>query len=176
MNILRGLVFIDKVKTLIKNFEESTREEIGIAILAYEEFISKGLKVSDKDLEKLTEIFGYYDEELSDDYPSLVNEALQDCDILITNYFSDEKFTDKDGYKINLNYAGNDNSSTSFEVEIVDNKTGILENRLNYNVNDSFTNSDFGKDSFNTIYNACEEVKKQIEKTDIKSILNTYKM
>ena len=62
------MVFIDKFRDIIKLFENSSRREIGISLLAYEEFISKGLKVNDEDLEKLTEVFDYYDEELSDDY------------------------------------------------------------------------------------------------------------
>ena len=66
--------------------------------------------------------------------------------------------------------------ATLDNVEIVDKKTGVLESDINYNVKDEFINSDYGKDSFNTVYNAWEEVHKQMNKTDIKSITDTYKV
>lgn len=169
------MVFIYKSKDLIKIFENSTREDIGIALLAYEEFLCKGLKVSSKDLEKLTKAFNYYDEKLSDDYPSLTNEALQDCDNLIVNYFSDNNNIKKDDYKFNMNFADVYKDSTSIDVEVVD-KFGRTETELKFNVKDSSTNSNYSKDSFNTIYRACEKIQDQLEKADIKSILNTYKL
>ena len=170
------MVFIDKFRDIIKLFENSSRREIGISLLAYEEFISKGLKVNDEDLEKLTEVFDYYDEELSDDYPSLTNEVLQNSDNLICDYLKDNNTIEKDGYKIDINLAGRSENGTSFNIEITDKQTGILEDELNYNVKDKFINSDYGKDSFNTIFNAYKEVQKQIEKTDLKSMLNNYKI
>lgn len=170
------MVFIDKFRDIIKLFENSSRREIGISLLAYEEFISKGLKVNDEDLEKLTEVFDYYDEELSDDYPSLTNEVLQNSDNLICDYLKDNNTIEKDGYKIDINLAGRSENGTSFNVEITDKQTGILEDEINYNVKDKFINSDYGKDSFNTIFNAYKEVQKQIEKTDLKSMLNNYKI
>ena len=170
------MVFIDRIKDVIKIFEECSREEIGISLLAYEEFICKGLKVSDKDLERLTNIFEYYDEELSDDFPSLTNEALQNSDVLICDCLNDTNKLEKDGYEINIHWNGRSDNATSFDVEIVDKKTGVLESDINYNVKDEFINSDYGKDSFNTVYNAWEEVHKQMKKTDIKSITNTYKV
>lgn len=170
------MVFIDKFRDIIKLFENSSRREIGISLLAYEEFISKGLKVNDEDLEKLTEVFDYYDEELSDDYPSLTNEVLQNSDNLICDYLKDNNTIEKDGYKIDINLAGRSENGTSFNIEITDKQTGILEDEINYNVKDKFINSDYGKDSFNTIFNAYKEVQKQIEKTDLKSMLNNYKI
>lgn len=170
------MVFIDKFRDIIKLFENSSRREIGISLLAYEEFISKGLKVNDEDLEKLTEVFDYYDEELSDDYPSLTNEVLQNSDNLICDYLKDNNTIEKDGYKIDINLAGRSENGTFFNVEITDKQTGILEDEINYNVKDKFINSDYGKDSFNTIFNAYKEVQKQIEKTDLKSMLNNYKI
>ena len=170
------MVFIDKFRDIIKLFENSSRREIGISLLAYEEFISKGLKVNDEDLEKLTEVFDYYDEELSDDYPSLTNEVLQNSDNLICDYLKDNNTIEKDGYKIDINLAGRSENGTSFNIEITDKQTGILEDELNYNVKDKFINSDYGKDSFNTIFNAYKELHKQIEKADLKSKLNNYKI
>lgn len=169
------MVFIYKSKDLINIFENSTREDIGIALLAYEEFLCKGLKVSSKDLEKLTEIFNYYDENFSDDYPSLTNESLQNSENLIVNYFSDNNNIIKDDYKFKMNLADIYNGTTEINVEVVD-KFGRRETELNFKVSDSSTKSDYGKDSFNTIYKACEKVQDQLKKTDIKSILNTYRL
>lgn len=169
------MVFIYKSKDLINIFENSTREDIGIALLAYEEFLSKGLKVSSKDLERLTKIFNYYDENFSDDYPSLTNESLQHCDNLIVNYFSDNNNIIKDDYKFKMNFADVYSDSTAIDVDVVD-KFGRLETTLDYKVKHSSTNSNYDKDSFNTIYNACEKVQDQLKKTDIKSILNTYRL
>lgn len=170
------MVFIDKFRDIIKLFENSSRREIGISLLAYEEFISKGLKVNDDDLEKLTEVFDYYDEELSDDYPSLTNVVLQNSDILICNYLNTNNTIEKDGYEIEINLAGRSENGTSFNVEITDKQTGSFEDEINYNIKDKFINSDYGKDSFNTIFKAYKEVQKQIEKTDLKSMLNNYKI
>ena len=170
------MVFIDKFRDIIKLFENSSRREIGISLLAYEEFISKGLKVNDEDLEKLTEVFDYYDEEFSDNYPSLTNVVLQNSDILICNYLNTNNTIEKDGYEIEINLAGRSENGTSFNVEITDKQTGSFEDEINYNVKDKFINSDYGKDSFNTIFNAYKEVQKQIEKTDLKSMLNNYKI
>ena len=170
------MVFIDKVRDIIKLFENSSRREIGISLLAYEEFISKGLKVNDEDLEKLTEVFDYYDEEFSDNYPSLTNVVLQNSDILICNYLNTNNTIEKDGYEIEINLAGRSENGTSFNVEITDKQTGSFEDEINYNVKDKFINSDYGKDSFNTIFKAYKEVQKQIEKTDLKSMLNNYKI
>ena len=170
------MVFIDKFRDIIKLFENSSRREIGISLLAYEEFISKGLKVNDEDLEKLTEVFDYYDEEFSDNYPSLTNVVLQNSDILICNYLNTNNTIEKDGYEIEINLAGRSENGTSFNVEITDKQTGSFEDEINYNVKDKFINSDYGKDSFNTIFKAYEEVQKQIEKTDLKSMLNNYKI
>lgn len=170
------MVFIDRFRDIINIFENSSRREIGISLLAYEEFICKGLKVSNEDLEKLTEVFDYYDEELSDDYPSLTNEVLQNSDNLICDYLKDNNIIEKDGYKIDINLAGRSENCTSFNVEITDKQTGVLENEINYNVDDNFINSDYGKDSFNTVYKAWKEVQKQIDKTDLKSMLNNYKI
>ena len=174
------MVFIDKFRDIIKLFENSSRREIGISLLAYEEFISKGLKVNDEDLEKLTEVFDYYDEEFSDNYPSLTNVVLQNSDILICNYLNNNntkgylKYTLSEEIEINL--AGRSENGTSFNVEITDKQTGSFEDEINYNVKDKFINSDYGKDSFNTIFKAYKEVQKQIEKTDLKSMLNNYKI
>ena len=170
------MVFIDKVRDIIKLFENSSRREIGISLLAYEEFISKGLKVNDEDLEKLTEVFDYYDEGFSDNYPSLTNVVLQNSDILICNYLNTNNTIEKDGYEIEINLAGRSENGTSFNVEITDKQTGSFEDEINYNIKDKFINSDYGKDSFNTIFKAYKEVQKQIEKTDLKSMLNNYKI
>ena len=170
------MVFIDKFRDIIKLFENSSRREIGISLLAYEEFISKGLKVNDEDLEKLTEVFDYYDEGFSDNYPSLTNVVLQNSDILICNYLNTNNTIEKDGYEIEINLAGRSENGTSFNVEITDKQTGSFEDEINYNIKDKFINSDYGKDSFNTIFKAYKEVQKQIEKTDLKSMLNNYKI
>lgn len=169
------MVFIDKVKNIIKLFEDSSRRDIGISLLAYEQFTSKGLKISDKDLERLTKIFDYYDKELSDDFPSLTNEVLQNVDTLINNFFNDTKNIIKDEYKITANLSYWNNDTTNFDVEISD-KTGYLYSNFKCSIDDKTTNSNYYKDSFNTIYNACEEVNKKINELDIKSILDTFRL
>ncbi len=169
------MVFIDKINDIIKIFEDSSRRDIGISLLAYEEFICKGLKVSDKDLQRLTEIFDYYDEELSDDFPSLTNEVLQNVDTLISDFFKDEKEIIKDDYTIKASLSCWENNKTNFDIEVLD-KTGYLYGSFRSSIDDKTTNSDFYKDSFNTIYNACEEINKKMKETDIKSILDTFKL
>ena len=57
--MFKGVGFINKTKEILKLFEQCSRAEIGISLLAYEEFICKGLKLNDKDLERLTKIFNY---------------------------------------------------------------------------------------------------------------------
>lgn len=170
-DIFRGLAFIDNIKEIIKLFEKSTREEIGISLLAYEEFICKGNKITGKDLKKLEKVFKWYDEYCSDDCPSLTNRVLQDCDTLICNANEFEK----DGYKFTFDYCRN-NSSTSFVVEVREKKTGIIEDELHYEVKDSSINSSYGKDSFNTMYNACEKIKSHIQEKDLNEILRSYKI
>lgn len=165
------MVFIDKVKEIVKSFEESTRKDIGIALLAYEEFISKGLKTTDKDLDRLEKIFNYYDETCSNDYPSLTNEVLQDCNTLICNANDFEK----DGYKFHFDYLRKD-TSTSFVIEVSDSKTGFLESELRYEVVDNSINSNYGKDSFNTMNKACEKVKLHIQNMNIDEIVKSYKL
>ena len=112
------MVFIDKVKEIIKIFEDSSRQEIGISLFAYEEFICKGIKVSDKDLERLTKIFDYYNEEFSDGYPSLTNEVLQNVDILINDYFKDNDPVINDNYKITANLTGRYKNESYFDIEV----------------------------------------------------------
>ena len=169
------MVFIYKVKDIIKIFEECSRKDIGISLLAYEEFISKGLKVSDKDIERLTKVFDYYDDKLSNDYPSLTNESLQECDNLICDYFNETDTIIKDGYKININFSGRYKDTSCFDIEVAD-STGYLVSNFKSTVNDKNIKSDYGKDSFNTIYNACEEVRKEIIKTDIKNMIDSFKL
>lgn len=169
------MVFIDRIKDIIKIFEDCSREEIGISLFAYEEFICKGLKVSDKDLERLTEIFNYYDEIYSDDYPSLTNEILQDCDKLIGEYFFDTDTIRKDDLNLSINYSGRYYDDSIFNVEAYD-KTGYPQGEFKFSISDKTTNSNYGKDSFNTTYNACKEVKNELKKRDIKSILDTFKL
>lgn len=168
------MVFIDRIKDIIKIFEECSREEIGISLFAYEKFICKGLKVSDKDLEKLTEIFNYYDDEFSDDYPSLTNEILQDSDRLISNYFKDNNKIIKDDYNIDINLSERYDDTSYFDVRVKD-KFGYPESELRFSVDDKNIKSDYGKDSFNTTYKACEKVYKEIKNMDIKSMINTFK-
>lgn len=169
------MVFINKLKDIIKLFEESSREEIGIALFAYEQFICKGLKVKNKDIERLTEIFEYYDDRLSDDYPSLTNEALQESDKLISDYFTDNFKIKNDSHIINFNLSGRYMDTSYFDVEIKD-KSGYPICDLKLNIKDSQTNSNYDKDSFNTTYNACKEIYKQMKTKDIKSMIDTFKL
>jgi len=168
------LVFIDKIKDIIKIFEECSREEIGISLLAYEEFLCKGLKVSDKDLKRLTEIFNYYDNTYSDDYPSLTNEILQDSDMLISDYFRDNNKIIKDNHNIDIKLSGRHDNTSYFNVKVKD-KFGYPESELKFSVEDKNIKSDYGKNSFNTTYKACEKVYKEIKNMDIKSMTNTFK-
>ena len=168
-----GLVFINKTKDIIKLFEESTREEIGIALFAYEQFICKGLKVKNKDIERLTEIFEYYDEKLSDDYPSLTNEALQETEQLINDYFFSDSLK-RDNHIINIKLDGRFRKDTHFKVNMFD-KFGYPEYEFGVAINDNRIKSNYNKDSFNTTYNACKEVYNLMKTSDIKSITDTFK-
>lgn len=168
------MVFIDKIKDIIKIFEECSREEIGISLLTYEEFLCKGLKVSDKDLKRLTEIFNYYDNEFGDDYPSLTNEILQNSDRLISDYFKDSNKIIKDNHNIDINLSGRYENTSYFDVKVKD-TFGYPESELKFSVEDKNIKSDYGKDSFNTTYKACEKVYKEIKNMDIKSMMNTFK-
>ncbi len=165
------MTFIDKIKEIIKLFESSTREEIGISLLAYEEFICKNNKVTDEDLKKLEKVFKWYDKHWSDDYPSLANKILQDSSMLICNANTFEK----DGHNFKFDYVRND-FSTSFAIEVSDKSTGIIEDELHYEVKDSSINSCYDENSFNTMYNACEKVKNHIQEKNINEILRSYKI
>lgn len=92
---------IDKIKKIIKLFENSTRKDIGISLLAYEEYISKGIKITDDDLDKLSSVFDYYNKYYSDDYPNLINDPLQNINDLICECYGN---FDKDGYNFKINY------------------------------------------------------------------------
>lgn len=168
------MVFINRIKDIIKIFEECSREEIGISLFAYEEFLCKGLKVSDKDLKRLTEIFNYYDEVYSDDYPSLTNEILQESDKLIGEYFFDTNRIKKDNLNLQINYSGRYYDTSLFNVEAYD-STGYPQGEFRFSVSDKTTKSNSGKDSFNATYNACKEVQNELKKRDIKSMLNTFR-
>lgn len=169
------MVFIYKAKDIIKIFNDSSFREIGISLLAYEQFICKGLKVSDKDLERLTKIFDYYDNNLSNDYPSLTNEVLQSCDTLINDYFKDTYKIIKDDYKIDTNLTGRYKDTSYYDIEILD-KTGYLVNNFKLTISDERTKSNYDKDSFNATYNACKEVNKEMKNKDIESLVNTFKL
>lgn len=168
------MVFINKTKEIIKLFEESTREEIGIALFAYEQFISKGLKVKNKDLERLTKVFEFYDDRLSDDYPSLTNGALQESEQLINDYFFSNSIK-RDNHIINIESNYRDKNISHFKANIND-KFGYPECEFRVAINDNQTNSNYDKDSFNATYNACKEVYNLMEKKDIKSITDTFKL
>lgn len=143
--------------------------------MAYEQFICKGLKVNNKDLQRLTEIFDYYDKKLSDDFPSLTNEALQDCETLIGDYFKDTKRIDIGNYNIQINLLGWIKDTSYFDVNVYD-KTGYQESNYKTTVNDKQINSNYNIDSFNTIYNACEKVYDEAKEQYIESIINTFKL
>lgn len=167
------MAFINKVKEIIKLFEESTREEIGISLLAYEEFICKGLKISDSKLKKLSDIFNYYDEHYSDEYPSLTNESLQNINDLICGYYSN---FEKDGYNFKITYEDRTSDGTLLNVSVRENHSLILVDELQYTVTDKRINCEYDKDPFNTMIRACQEVQKEIKKTNIEDILKSYKL
>ena len=170
------MVFIDNIKELIKVFENSTREEIGVALLSFENYISYGREVQNGDIKKLTEVYKWYDQNCSDNYPSLTNEVLEYPEIIICNM---ESGFVKDGYKIDINFGGRSftDDSTSFDIDITDNKTGVLNINTQIEIKDSEINSNYDDDSFNTIYKAVKEVKKQIQNNSIeKYINNNYKI
>ena len=167
------MVFIDRIKDIVKLFEDSSREDIGIALLAYEEFICRDLKVTDKDISKLKEVFNYYDEKLSDDFPSLTNEALQDIDKLICDCFG--RF-EKDGYNIKITYdKRNPDKSLTFDVSVIEKDTGNYVDEINYTISDKYINSDYSKDPFNTTIKACQEVKNKIKNANMEEILKSFK-
>lgn len=82
---------------------------------------------------------------------------------------------EKDGYKFSFDYCRN-SSSTSFVVEVKEKETGIIEDELHYEIKDSSINSCYGKDSFNTMYNACEKIKSHIQEKNLNEILRSYKI
>ena len=61
-------------------------------------------------------------------------------------------------------------------MAVLDDRTGVLYNEMRFNVKHSSTHSDYGKDSFNTIYNACEKITEKLNKTEIDKFLGTYKL
>lgn len=143
--------------------------------MAYEQFICKGLKVNNKDLQRLTEIFDYYDTKLSDDFPSLTNEVLQDCETLIGDYFKDTKRIDIGNYNIQINLLGWIKDTSYFDVNVYD-KTGYQESNYKTTVDDKQINSNYNIDSFNTIYNACKKVYDEVKEQYIESIINAFKL
>ena len=157
-----GVGFLDKIKEIIEIFKESSRDEIGISLLAYEQFICKGLKLTDKDTKKLSDVFDFYNQKMSEDFPSLVNEALQNMDTLICNYFSG---FEKDRYKFRISYVG-----------IIEKDTGVFVDEITYTITDKFIGCNYDKDSFNTTFKACQEIRKQTEKNDIEKLLKTFKL
>ncbi len=165
------MVFIDKVKEIIKLFEESTREEIGISLLAYEEFICKNDKVTNKDLKRLQNVFEYYDENYSDDFPSLTNKVLQDSDLLICETLA---FT-KEDCKFQFEHSRNGNSTT-LNVSVKDKTNGFPLDELHYKVMDNSLNDRHSENYFNTIYSACEKVKNHIKENNLNEILKSHKI
>lgn len=168
-----GVGFLNKIKEIIEIFKESSRDEIGTALLAYEQFICKDLSLTDKDLKKLSDVFDYYDEKMSDDYPSLLNEALQNIDTLICYYFSD---FEKDMYKFTITYLQRDSEETLFDVRMIEKDTGNFIDEVTYAINDKFIDCNYDEDSFNTTFKACQEIRKQIEKKDIEKLLKSFKL
>lgn len=166
------MVFIDKIKDIVKLFENSSREEIGIALLAYEEFICKDLKVTDEDLSNLTEVFNYYDKRLSDEFPSLTNEALQNSNDLICNCFG--RF-EKDGYNIRITYDKRTSDSTCFDVSIIEKDTGNYVDEIDYTISDKYINCDYYKNPFNTTVKACQEVKNKVKNISMEELLKSFK-
>lgn len=166
------MVFIDKIKDIVKLFENSSREEIGIALLAYEEFICKDLKVTNKDLSNLAKVFNYYDSRLSYDYPSLTNEALQNTNDLICNCFG--RF-EKDGYNIKITYGNRNHDSTSLNVGVIEKDTGNYVDEIYYTISDKYINCDYSKNPFNTTIKACQEVKNKVKNINMEELLKSFK-
>lgn len=165
--IFRGLVFIYKAKDLIKIFESSTRKEIGIALLAFEKFICKGEQVNNKDIQRITNLFDYYDEYLSDSFPSLTNEVLQDHESLIIDYFNHNKIH-KEDYSLCIDSIQDFDDKASINVNIVDN-TGKTETELIY-----FVKKENEKNDFNSLYDTCEKVQNHLKKEKIDKIIGNY--
>lgn len=167
------MVFINKVREIIKLFEESSREEIGISLLAYEEYICKNNKVSDKELKDLTDIFNYYDQKYSDSYPSLINEKLQNSQDLICENNSN---FEKDGYNFKITYDKRTSDGTMFDVSVRNKDSLLFLDEFNYTITDKHIKSNYYDDSFGTTLKACKEVQNQINKTNIEDILKSYKI
>ncbi len=165
------MVFINKTEELVKTFQNYSRKEIGIALLAYEEFLCKGLKVSNTDLKRLENVFEFYDEKYSNDYPSLTNEVLQNSNTLICKYFSSLVKDNQYGADINLLRQSND--SSCFDITIFDKHTGIPETYLPFEI--SHGNKRYDIDSFNTTYEVCNDLKEQVDE-NIKLIKNSLKI
>ena len=164
-----GLVFIDKIKELINIFEKCSYYEIGPALLAFEEFICRGLEASDEDLMNLQELFCFYDENYSDQYPNLMNEKLSNCDVLISDLFGN---FEKDGYTIELQTGSVTDTTTSIEV-MVSNSAGITENEFQC----FYDNKDLGvspDNYFGLIFRAFKETRKQLDNKNIEEIIKTY--
>lgn len=164
---------IDKIKKIIKLFENSTRKDIGISLLAYEEYISKGIKITDDDLDKLSSVFDYYDKYYSDDYPNLINDPLQNINDLICECYGN---FDKDGYNFKINYEKRELDETTLGVIVRESHSRIFITELQYKVSDKNINSIYDENPFLTTIKACKEVKNKILNTNVEDILKSYKL
>ena len=166
------MVFINRLQELINLFRTSSRSEIGIALLAYEEYLCKGLNVSSEALKNLQDIFDFYDERYSDEYPSLTNEVLQNPINVIFSMYGD---FEKDGHHFSFQLAHITNDTTSIEVIVSDSKTGYEENVLNFDF-DNKTLDSKNNDNLKTILLATIDIRKRLDKKPIEKILNSYNL
>lgn len=166
------MVFINKLEELIKQFKDCSRSEIGTALLAYEEYLCKGLDVSNDDLKRLQEVFKYYDDNYSDDFPSLTNEALQYPKNIIINMFND---IEKDDYKFSFQVGSVNDNSTTIDVSMYNSHSGNIERDFEY----VYNNKALGINADNQLglaFMACQETKKQLENKNVEELLETYKI
>ncbi|MCI8445968.1 MAG: hypothetical protein HFH31_00580 [Bacilli bacterium] len=128
----------------------------GITLLAYEEYLCKDLDVSNDDLKNLQEIFGYCDKNYGNNYPSFVNEVLQNPKHIIMNMFSD---LEKGSYKFSFCVGQVSDNSTTIETIIYNPHSGDIEKEFCY----EFTNRFLGLNDNNQldlIFKTCEETQK----------------
>lgn len=166
------MVFINRSRELINLFKVCSRSEIGTALLAYEEYLCKDLDVSDEALKRLQDIFDFYDERYSDDYPSLANEVLQSPVNIIFDMFGD---FEKDGYNFDFHLGHLTDDTTSIEVVVSDRNTGYTENELDFDFENKTLDSN-NNDTLNIILKATQEVRKRLEKKPIEKIINSYNL
>lgn len=71
---------------------------------------------------------------------------------------------ENEGYNFKIVYDGRTSDGTLFDVRVTEKGTGIYVDEINYTVTDNYIKSDYYKNSFNSTFKECQEVKNKIKK------------